>query len=382
MMFYCHSLSKVIGRKTILDNVSFEIKSGEKIAILGASGSGKTTLLRLIAGLDAPSSGEVSFNAEEIYSQRATRPKIKMVFQKISIYPHMTVEENLTFPLLSRGTTKNRANARAEEVASLLRIKHLLSQRGASLSGGEAQRVAIGKAIADPPDLLLLDEPFSNLDQTLRWALLDEIKSLHTSLGLTSILVTHNCEEALYFADRVMIIGGGKILQLSTSREILENPSMLDVAELVFKPTPNIISGRINKITPGTGSWVSHDETIHIGVSGDLFKDANPPEDASIVWMPQLGFLRKSGEGIGWLDDQIIIQGVVVDKAYYDGQMLITFRSGEFSLKVVSAMTDFSSLGDGRAQILVPLERILFFDSTSRRRLNISPVKSLAASNM
>jgi multiple sugar transport system ATP-binding protein len=233
------------GGTAALSDVTLAIASGELLVLLGPSGSGKTTLLRLIAGLEELSAGAVSLDGQPMNGVPPQDRSVSMVFQEHSLYPHMTVRENLAFGLKLRKVPKVEAARRTREVAELLRIEVLLDRRPSQLSGGERQRVALGRAIVLRPKVLLLDEPFSSLDAPLRAELRRELAALQRALGTTTLYVTHDQVEAMALADRLAVIASGKIQQVGRPIELYRDPSNVFVAGFLGTPPMNFVAGSV-----------------------------------------------------------------------------------------------------------------------------------------
>lgn len=227
---------------TALKDVSFEIQDGEFFVLLGPTGAGKTTTLRVIAGLEKQDEGSVIFDDETIDNLPPADRDVAFVFQQYSLYPTMTVFNNLAFPLRSpmRKTPEDQIRRKVEETAETLRISHLLDRKTANLSGGEMQRVSIGRAIVREPRIFLMDEPLSNLDAKLREALRVELQHLQKTQGSTTLFVTHDQIEALTMADRIAVLNEGRIVQVGTPEDIYDRPATTFVAKLVGTPRINL----------------------------------------------------------------------------------------------------------------------------------------------
>ncbi len=235
-------ITKTFRMVTALSNVSFNVRHGEFFVLLGPTGAGKTTTLRVISGLEKQDGGSVVFDNEPIDGLTPAERDVAFVFQQYSLYPTMTVYDNLAFPLRSpiRKTPEPEIKKRVQEAADILRIGHLLSRKTARLSGGEMQRVAIGRAIVREPAIFLMDEPLSNLDAKLREALRVELKHLQKTMGSTILYVTHDQIEALTMADRIAVLNQGKIIQQGTPDDIYDRPATTFVAQLVGTPRINL----------------------------------------------------------------------------------------------------------------------------------------------
>lgn len=243
------SITKRFGRITALDDVSFSIRDGEFLVLLGPSGAGKTTTLRVVAGLERQDGGSVLFDGAAVDELGPPDRDVAFVFQQYSLYPTMSVYDNLAFPLRAplRRVPEPEIKARVSEVAETLRISHLLERKTARLSGGEMQRVSIGRAIVRAPRIFLMDEPLSNLDFKLREALRVELKHLQKTQRSTTLFVTHDQIEALTMADRIAVLNEGRIVQIGTPYDIYDHPATTFVAQLVGTPRINLFrAGREN----------------------------------------------------------------------------------------------------------------------------------------
>ncbi|MBO0749440.1 MAG: sulfate/molybdate ABC transporter ATP-binding protein [Porphyrobacter sp.] len=227
-MISLHNISKCFGKFAALDNVDLTVRDGEFLALLGPSGSGKTTLLRIIAGLAFPDEGRVRFNGEDVTDLPVAERKVGFVFQNYALFRHMSVLDNVGFGLSVRPRaqrpSKVKIRARARELLDLVQLGGLGERYPAQLSGGQQQRVALARALAVEPQLLLLDEPFGALDAKVRKELRRWLRQLHEQMGLTSIFVTHDQEEALELADRVVVLDRGVIEQIGTPEEVYMTP--------------------------------------------------------------------------------------------------------------------------------------------------------------
>lgn len=229
---------------TALQDISFEIQDGEFFVLLGPTGAGKTTALRVIAGLEKQDTGSVFFDGEVVDARSPAERDIAFVFQQYSLYPTMSVYDNLAFPLRSplRKTPEDEIKQRVTEAAEKLRISHLLERKTARLSGGEMQRVSIGRAIVRQPRIFLMDEPLSNLDAKLRESLRIELEHIQKTQHSTTLYVTHDQVEALTLADRIAVLRQGRIAQVGTPQDIYDRPANVFVAQLVGSPRINLLS--------------------------------------------------------------------------------------------------------------------------------------------
>jgi multiple sugar transport system ATP-binding protein len=260
-------ISKHFPGVTALDDVSFDIKDGEFFVLLGPTGAGKTTTLRVIAGLEKQDEGAILFDGEAIDTLTPSDRDVALVFQQYSLYPTMSVYDNLAFPLRSplRRMSAEEIRKKVEETAEKLHIAHLLKRKTAHLSGGEMQRVSIGRAIVRSPRVFLMDEPLSNLDAKLREALRIELQHLQKTQGSTTLFVTHDQIEALTMADRIAVLNAGRIIQVGTPEDIYDRPASTFVAQLVGSPRINLHNARLEDDT------VSISESdVHLPAGGGI----------------------------------------------------------------------------------------------------------------
>ena len=241
------NISKTFGPNVALEDIDIDVADGEFFVLLGPTGAGKTTTLRIIAGLEKPTVGRVHIDEMDATSWGPAERDVALVLQQYSLYPRLTVRENLSFPLKSRVRNMSAADIekRIDYAAKTLRIEHLLERKTDRLSGGEMQRVSIGRAIVREPRVFLMDEPLSALDAKLREALRIELKDLKKRLGATFIFVTHDQVEAMTMGDRIGVLNRGRLEQVGTPREIYSSPRNLFVAGFVGSPAINLLPGRL-----------------------------------------------------------------------------------------------------------------------------------------
>ena len=237
------NICKSFGSQTALSDVSMTVPDSSFVVLLGPTGAGKTTTLRLVSGLDKPDSGVILIDGDDAVTQSPAQRNVAMVFQQYSLYPHLSVRENLAFPLKSPilRTPAEEITRKVNEVAEILQISHKLNNKATELSGGEMQRVSIGRALVRNPRVYLMDEPLSSLDAKLRSDLRIELKRIQASFGATMLYVTHDQTEAMTMATHVGVLGHGKLVQFGTPREIYEDPVSIYAASRLGSPKINIL---------------------------------------------------------------------------------------------------------------------------------------------
>jgi multiple sugar transport system ATP-binding protein len=241
------NITKSFGATMAVEDVTLTIEDGAFIVLLGPTGAGKTTTLRLISGLEQPDRGDILINGHSVVGETPAARNVAMVFQQYSLYPHMTVRDNLAFPLRSPmlKTQEDEIARKVSEVAEVLRIQHKLDDKATTLSGGEMQRVSIGRALVRKPEIFLMDEPLSSLDAKLRADLRIELKRIQASLGATLLYVTHDQIEAMTMATRIGVLDAGRLVQVGTPREVYEDPVSLYVASRLGQPRINTLPADI-----------------------------------------------------------------------------------------------------------------------------------------
>jgi len=264
------NVNKQLGGMRILRDVSLEIAAGEFVVFVGPSGCGKSTLLRLIAGLDSICGGDLLIDGRRVNDLEPRERGVGMVFQSYALYPHMSVYDNISFGLKLAKTEKTSLRERVLKTAQILQLDKLLQRKPKELSGGQRQRVAMGRAMAREPDILLFDEPLSNLDASLRVQMRNEIARLHDRLGSTMIYVTHDQVEAMTLADKIVVLNGGRVEQVGSPRELYERPASRFVAGFLGSPRMNFLPARLQ--TPGETSLV---DTLVWGITPLPFDSSN-----------------------------------------------------------------------------------------------------------
>lgn len=282
-------ITKTYGSVVALNDVNLDIKSGEFMTLLGPSGSGKTTLLMALAGFLRPDCGSIKFGEEEVILKPPHKRGIGMMFQNYALFPHMTVQQNIAYPLKVAGTSKQDSKVAVEEALEMVQLGGYGHRRISELSGGQRQRVALARAIVFKPKILLMDEPLSALDKNLREAMQVELRSMHERLGMTTVLVTHDQREALTMSDRVAVLRLGQLEQLDTAAQIYEAPKSSFVAAFMGESTflnvevsasaisyagQTIVAGT-NAVNQGPGLLVLRPEKLEIVESDKDKEDCN-----------------------------------------------------------------------------------------------------------
>jgi multiple sugar transport system ATP-binding protein len=283
------SVTRKFGDLVVVDDLCLEINDGEFVVLLGPSGCGKTTTLRMLAGLETVSSGDLYIGDQRINDVPTQQRDLAMVFQSYALYPHMTIAENIAYPLRVRKVDRNERNNRVVRVARMLEIEALLERKPRQLSGGERQRVALARAIVREPRAYLMDEPLSNLDARLRVQMRGELKRLQHQLGTTTIYVTHDQAEAMTLASRVAVMKKGRLQQFDTPLNIYNRPANRFVAEFVGNPSMNFLDGRVDR-----GVFVSDPIRIPVERPDSVVTMGIRPEHIQVFTQPQDGAIPAS----------------------------------------------------------------------------------------
>jgi multiple sugar transport system ATP-binding protein len=253
------NVRKDFGSFNAVKSSSFTIEDGEFFMLLGPSGCGKTTTLRMMAGLDLPTSGQIYIDGEEVGQKRASERDIAFVFQMFALYPHMNVRKNISYPLRSQGMSRAKTREKVAEVAEILGIADILDRPVGGLSGGDRQRVALGRAIVRDPKAFFMDEPLGALDAEFRERMAEELRALHDRMGSTTVYVTHDQLEAMQMGDKIVVMNHGVVEQFGTPQAIYDWPASLFVAEFIGSPPMNFLRFE-GRVVPGD-AWVRLDDT-------------------------------------------------------------------------------------------------------------------------
>ncbi|SDH77600.1 ABC transporter ATP-binding protein [Alloyangia pacifica] len=289
-----HGLVKSYGETPVIPGLDAELRGGEFTVILGPSGCGKSTLLNCIAGLERLSAGRITIGGREVQEEEPKNRRLAMVFQNYALYPHMTVAENIGYALKVAGVNKTERAARVAEAARVVELGDYLDRRPGQLSGGQRQRVAIARAVVREPQVLLYDEPLSNLDAKLRHDMRRELAELHRRIGATSVFVTHDQVEAMTLADRIMVLNKGRIEQFDTPEAIYHRPASTFVAGFIGSPAMNLVDvtgeGGVLRLADGTALAAhSHRGPAILGIRPELVVPAPDGLPVQITYREELG---------------------------------------------------------------------------------------------
>lgn len=274
------NLKKEFGDFTAVRESSFTIEDGEFFMLLGPSGCGKTTTLRMIAGLELPTSGEIFLDGQEISQHPPSERDIAFVFQMFALYPHMNVRKNISYPLVSQGMSRTKVDAKVAEVAGILGIEEILDRPVGGLSGGDRQRVALGRAIVREPKAFMMDEPLGALDAEFREHMAEELRALHDRMGATTVYVTHDQLEAMQMGDKIVVMNNAVVEQFGTPQQIYDKPATMFVANFIGSPSMNFLTFE-GAMKTGDASLKMHGSKFAIpktreGFSGEMVFGVRP----------------------------------------------------------------------------------------------------------
>ncbi|MHB2169264.1 ABC transporter ATP-binding protein [Alsobacter sp. R-9] len=346
-------LQKRFGDFAAVKDSSFVVEDGEFFCLLGPSGCGKTTTLRMIAGLELPTSGEIRLDGDDVTFRRASERDIAFVFQLFALYPHMNVRRNIAFPLVSQGVPKAEIRERVEEAARILRITHLLDSPVSGLSGGDRQRVALGRAIVRRPKAFMMDEPLGALDAEFRHVMCGELRALHDRLKATTIYVTHDQLEAMSMADKIAVMNEGIIEQLATPREIYDRPASMFVADFIGSPPMNFLSLRA-----GLPAGADHVEIEGARIAMPALRDAVSERDLALGARPE--HVRFS--------DASPLRGEVFGVEYLGTTQVVTLTTASGRVKARLPSDVPARIGETVGLVLRP-EKLSLFDRATGKVL-------------
>ncbi|WP_297521986.1 ABC transporter ATP-binding protein [uncultured Clostridium sp.] len=343
-------VSKKFGEALILDTINFSIDKGEFIVVLGPSGSGKSTLLEILCGFEKETSGDIKLDGEFLGNKPSKDRNISMVFQSYALMPHLSVFDNVAFGMKIRKESKSLIEEKVSVALKILELTEHKNKKPKELSGGQRQRVAIARAIVREPKIFLMDEPLSNLDYKLRMSSAREIVSLNKKLNATTIYVTHDEEEALTMANRIVILDKGKIQQIGTPKDIYINPKSIFVAEFIGKPKINIFTAKLNN------------KALYFGFSfklnlDDKFKDLKD-DDYYIGIRPENIKIDENGD----------IEGIIKSIEYIAGEYILEIEVKSTILKLKTYENERYNIED-KISFDIDLNKINIFDKKTKMNM-------------
>ena len=341
MSITLHHLSKSFGGSPVVDDLSLEIGDGEFVVLLGPSGCGKTTTLRMIAGLEAATSGDILIDHRRVNDLAPQKRDVAMVFQSYALYPHMTVADNIAYPLRVRKLNREQIQKQVARTAAMLEIEALLARRPRELSGGERQRVALARAIVRDPRAFLMDEPLSNLDAKLRLQMRAELKRLQQQLATTTVYVTHDQAEAMTLGHRVAVMHKGQLQQFDKPLEIYQRPANRFVAEFVGGPGMNFFTEEVARTLLKSAEATQTDADVGIR-----------PEHVEISRVPR----------DGWLPARVYVSELM-------GNEVLVFLEIDHQKIIARAPADFRADAETPVWISVAADKLHFFDTKTGLRI-------------
>ncbi len=353
------NVSKSFGSTVVIKDLNLKVKDGELFVLLGPSGCGKSTILRLIAGLEAVDEGEILINGNVINNIPPKDRNVAMVFQNYALYPHMTIYDNLAFPLKVKKVPKDRIQEIVEKQANLLGLTELLERKPKTLSGGQRQRVALGRALVRDPKVFLFDEPLSNLDAKLRVSTRAEIANLQRRLNATMVYVTHDQEEALSLGDRIAILNAGILQQIGTPQEIYNQPQNTFCASFVGSPKINLL-----KAEAGDNGFLTIEKSVKIQIQDNWKQVLGKEKNASVI----LG-IRPENLFFSRQKDRDLELRIEVTHTEFAGDRLVVFAGlGEQELRIKSSR--MLPIEEGKdSNVYVNPEDCLLFDAKEGKRI-------------
>jgi len=324
------NLQKKFGDFTAVQSSSFTIEDGEFFMLLGPSGCGKTTTLRMIAGLELPTSGEIFLDGEEVGMKPASERDIAFVFQMFALYPHMNVRKNISYPLISQGMSRAGVKAKVAEVAGILGIEDILDRPVGGLSGGDRQRVALGRAIVRDPKAFMMDEPLGALDAEFREHMAEELRALHDRMNATTVYVTHDQLEAMQMGDKIVVMNHGVVEQFGTPQDIYDKPLTMFVAEFIGSPSMNFLpfDGAVNE-----GDTSVKLDGLNVGVP-----QQREGASGNLVFGLRPEHVR--------LSDKAKYRGEVVATEYLGTNQIITLQTAHGTLKARTNSAQVATVGE------------------------------------
>ncbi|MFT7595334.1 MAG: multiple sugar transport system ATP-binding protein [Paracoccaceae bacterium] len=347
-----NNLRKDFGDFTAVQSSSFKIEDGEFFMLLGPSGCGKTTTLRMIAGLELPTSGEIYIDGEEVGQKPANERDIAFVFQMFALYPHMNVRQNISYPLVCQGMPRAQLRAKVAEVAKILGIEDIMNRPVGGLSGGDRQRVALGRAIVRDPKAFMMDEPLGALDAEFREHMAEELRALHDRMGATTVYVTHDQLEAMQMGDKIVVMNHGSIEQFGTPQDIYDKPATMFVADFIGSPSMNFLPFH-GAVDAGATSVLLNHERLPV-------PEMREPFDGDMVFGVRPEHVHLSDAG-GY-------RGEILASEYLGTTQIVTLKTANGNVKARISSELVAKVGDN-----VGLEfhgdTVTLFDNQSGRAL-------------
>jgi multiple sugar transport system ATP-binding protein len=346
------NLRKEFGDFTAVQSSTFTIADGEFFMLLGPSGCGKTTTLRMIAGLELPTSGEITIDGEDVSQMPASKRDIAFVFQMFALYPHMNVRRNIAYPLVSQGMSKAAVAAKVTEIAKILGIEGILDRPVGGLSGGDRQRVALGRAIVRDPKAFMMDEPLGALDAEFRERMAEELRALHDRMGATTVYVTHDQLEAMQMGDKIVVMNHGVVEQFGTPQDIYDWPATMFVAEFIGSPPMNFLAFD-GQVAPGA-------DTVSLGETALAVPRQRQGAGGALV-------LGVRPEHVHLADDGPI-RGEVLATEYLGTTQIVTLDTAHGQIKVRTAASRTVRPGE-HTGLSFDARTLTLFDKGSGRAL-------------
>src|SRR5215467_14867056 len=363
MSLRIENLTKHYGNVKALENFSLEVNSGEFMVLLGPSGCGKTTVVRCIAGLLDPTAGQIHIGDQLVNHLAPKDRDIAMVFQNYALYPHMNVDDNIAFPLKMRKIRNEQLKDRVRNISQLLGIENLLKRRPKELSGGQMQRVALGRALVREPKIFLMDEPLSNLDAKLRTYMRAEIKKLQKKVGITTLYITHDQIEAMSMADQVAIMKSGLIQQIGTPGEVYQKPANTFVADFVGSPSMNFIKCKITEENSGITLESNNISLKNPQTSWDM---KHSSENVTLGIRPR-DVILLDGDNNDFIG--IKIKGKILFTELLGDDSLVEVNIGTDTIRVTNIDSNFDLNIGKEVTIGIPYLRIHYFATETGNRL-------------